>query len=114
MKRPFDENKRRRLIRERGIDLADAHQIFDGPTYTLRDARRDYGEARYFSVGFVAGRMYVIIWTRRDGERPPPSVGEPRVLTVIAVDVETYEHFRSRGGDWQAAMADTLRGAVKK
>jgi uncharacterized DUF497 family protein len=69
MKRPFDENKRRRLIRERGIDLADAHQIFDGPTYTLRDARRDYGEARYFSVGFVAGRMYVIIWTRRDGER---------------------------------------------
>jgi uncharacterized protein (DUF4415 family) len=47
-------------------------------------------------------------------ELPPPSVGEPRVLTVIAVDVETYEHFRSRGGDWQAAMADTLRGAVKK
>ena len=69
MKRPLDQNKRMRLIRERGIDLADAHKIFDGPTYTVRDTRRDYGETRYFSVGFVAGRMYVVIWTRRDGGR---------------------------------------------
>jgi uncharacterized protein (DUF4415 family) len=42
---------------------------------------------------------------------PPPSLGEPRVLVVIAVDVATYERFRSRGEDWQAEMAEVLRNS---
>ena len=36
---------------------------------TVQDARRDYGETRYQTVGFPADRMVMIVWTPRDEAR---------------------------------------------
>ena len=42
----WDEAKRRSVITERGVDLLYAALIFEGPTLTALDDRRDYGEER--------------------------------------------------------------------
>jgi uncharacterized DUF497 family protein len=43
----FDPEKRARTLAERGLDFADATQVFDGPELTLEDLRSEYGEERY-------------------------------------------------------------------
>jgi hypothetical protein len=42
----YDPAKREKTLAERGLDFADATTVFDGPTLTLLDDRRDYGEPR--------------------------------------------------------------------
>ena len=34
---------------------------------TREDARGDYGERRFVSVGHVGGRLHVCVWTAREG-----------------------------------------------
>ncbi|MDX3928793.1 MAG: BrnT family toxin [Shinella sp.] len=33
---------------------------------TIEDDRKDYGEQRFFTVGFLGDRMVVVVWTWRD------------------------------------------------
>jgi uncharacterized DUF497 family protein len=49
----------------RGLDMADVGTIFDGLHVTLTDDRADYGEMRFITLGHLAGRMGVIVWTQR-------------------------------------------------
>ncbi|MDP3547470.1 MAG: BrnT family toxin [Phreatobacter sp.] len=65
----FDPFKRNLTLSERGLDFADAHRVFAGPKYTGLDARFDYGEPRYITVGHLAERMVVIVWTPRGETR---------------------------------------------
>lgn len=65
----FDEEKRLRTIAERGLDMADAWQIFDGPHLTVEDSRRDYGEIRCVTVGYLYGRLVYVAWTTRGAAR---------------------------------------------
>ncbi len=65
----WNEAKRRRTLAERGLDFADAEQAFAGGHYTSLDDRRDYGEPRYITAGYVKGRFVVIVRTQRDGGR---------------------------------------------
>ena len=65
----WDETKRRRVLKERGLDFADAEQVFAGGHYTRRDDRRDFGEPRYITAGYVEGRFVVVVWTPRDRSR---------------------------------------------
>lgn len=65
----FDPHKRHRTLVERGLDFADAVHVFAGRNYTGPDARFDYGEPRYITVGSLAGRMVVIVWTPRGALR---------------------------------------------
>jgi len=43
----FDPAKRQAALGERGLDFVDAAMVFAGPTITVQDTRREYGEARY-------------------------------------------------------------------
>jgi uncharacterized protein len=61
----FDPTKRARTLQERGLDMARADEIFAGPIITAPDDRRDYGETRHITVGFLDGRMVFVAWTRR-------------------------------------------------
>ena len=61
----FDPAKRRDTLAHRGLDMADAGQVFDGNTLTVEDDRKDYGETRYITVGFLDERMVVVVWTPR-------------------------------------------------
>lgn len=61
----FDPAKRARVLAERGIDFADAGQVFAGRYATVPDRRRDYGEERFISVGQLRHRLVVVVWTER-------------------------------------------------
>lgn len=65
----FDPAKRERTLRARGLDFLDAKLVFEGETFTFDDERRDYGESRRITVGFLAGRMLVVGWVARDNDR---------------------------------------------
>ncbi len=69
MRIEYDPAKRSATLRDRGLDMADAGSLFDGATITIEDDRRDYGETRYITVGFLADRMVFVAWTPRDGAR---------------------------------------------
>lgn len=50
----FDPAKRERTLAERGLDFADAVQVFAGVTAEMADLRRDYGEQRILCYGLLA------------------------------------------------------------
>jgi hypothetical protein len=65
----FDERKRERALLERSVDFEDAASVFAGPTLTVQDRRIDYCEDRFQSIGFLEGRMVMIVWTPRGDAR---------------------------------------------
>jgi uncharacterized protein len=44
VKLAWHKSKRQKTLEERGLDFADAAEIFDGVTYTFPDKRQDYNE----------------------------------------------------------------------
>ena len=69
MKISFDPAKRAKTSADRGIDFADAVEVFDGPTVDLQDERKDYGETRIVTAGSLRGRMVIVVWTPRGDTR---------------------------------------------
>ena len=56
-------------LAERGLDFEDALHVFAGLHWTAEDRRFSYGETRLQTVGFLAGRMVMIVWTPRGDAR---------------------------------------------
>ena len=50
------------------MDFADAELVFDGPTFTFEDDRRDYGEQRWVSMGLLREKVVVIVHTETEDE----------------------------------------------
>lgn len=66
----WDEIKRAKTLAERGLDFADAHLVFAGRRITVPDDRKEYGEARFITAGWLRGRFVIVVWTARgDGQR---------------------------------------------
>lgn len=65
----FDPAKRLKTLAERGLDMAGAGAVFDGPSLTVEDHRQDYGEPRFITIGFLEERMVVLAWTVRGEAR---------------------------------------------
>lgn len=65
MKIEYDPAKRAKTLRERGLDFEDAREVFAGEQFTFEDARFDYGEQRFFTVGEVNGQLVGMVWTPR-------------------------------------------------
>lgn len=63
----FDSAKRAETLIARGLDMARAGEVFEGATLTVEDDRRDYGEDRFITIGFLDAAMVVLVWTPRDG-----------------------------------------------
>jgi uncharacterized protein len=63
MKVVFDEAKRQKTLRERGLDFADAGKIFEGTVVELEDDRFDYLERRVRTYGLIDNRLVMIAWT---------------------------------------------------
>ena len=53
MRFTWDEVKRRRNLKEHGLDFLDAKQVFDGATFTYEDDRFRYDEQRFVTLGFA-------------------------------------------------------------
>jgi uncharacterized DUF497 family protein len=65
----FDLAKREQILRERGLDLLRAGEVFAGRHLTRIDDRVDYGEARYVTAGWLDARIVVLVWTARGDAR---------------------------------------------
>ena len=57
----WDEPKNQVNIRKHGVSFETASRIFDRPMLTRRDRRKDYGEARYLSIGELENAALVVV-----------------------------------------------------
>lgn len=67
MKIEFDPVKRQLALDERGLDFADAWQVFENPFFTRPDDRFDYPEPRLQTYGLMNGRLVMFAWTPIEG-----------------------------------------------
>ncbi len=65
----FDPAKRARTLAERGLDFADAAEVFAGITAEAEDTRENYGETRIICFGFLRGRLVQVVYTPRGADR---------------------------------------------
>ncbi|MEO5953311.1 MAG: BrnT family toxin [Chloroflexia bacterium] len=63
MRFTWDEPKRRRNLKEYGLDFIDSPRMFEGPTFTFEDDRFTYREQRFVTLGFLGGISVSIVHT---------------------------------------------------
>jgi uncharacterized DUF497 family protein len=68
----WDETKRRRNLKDHGIDFAGLEDFFGGDLLTREDLRETYVERRYQSVGVFNGVALFVVWTPRGEEGDIP------------------------------------------
>jgi uncharacterized DUF497 family protein len=65
----FDPQKRFQTLLERGLDFARAGEVFSRIIQTFLDLRPSYGESRFITLGFLDGRLTVMVWTQRGSRK---------------------------------------------
>lgn len=65
----WHEPKRQLALTERGLDFADAAQVFAGAVFEFEDTRQNYGECRMICLGYLAGRLIVVGYVQRGESR---------------------------------------------
>jgi uncharacterized DUF497 family protein len=93
MRITFDPAKRAKTLEDRGLDFADAPRIFEGVTLSVEDLREDYGESRIQTVGFLAGRLVMIVWTPRGDAR--------HIISMRKCNAKEQAKYGPRFGDEQ-------------
>ena len=68
MRFSWDERKRRRNLKEHGLDFVDAPRVFEGPTFTFEDDRFAYDEQRFVTLGLLAGIAVSIVHTETSSQ----------------------------------------------
>ncbi len=68
MKYEWDENKNITNQQKHGLNFSDAHEVFEGETFTFEDIRFDYEEQRFVTMGLFRGDVVVIIHTETKTE----------------------------------------------
>ena len=61
----WNEAKNFENIRKHEIDFADVPTMFDGKMLIELDDRCDYGEDRWFGIGFLGSGIAIVVWTER-------------------------------------------------
>jgi len=84
----WNSQKRNQNYDKYGVDLLEAALIFEGPTLTRVDDRRDYGEIRYISLGLVDDIPYVVVHTERDGNT--------RLISAWRAGRKEHETYKNR------------------
>ena len=64
-----DPKKREQTLRDRGLDMLRAAEVFAGIHFSRTDDRLDYGEPRFITVGWLDNRLVVFAWTPRGAAR---------------------------------------------
>jgi uncharacterized protein len=65
----WGEQKRESNLAKHGVDFRDVLALFDGEVFEIVDDREDYGETRFIALGEIEDRIYVVVYTWRDGNR---------------------------------------------
>jgi uncharacterized protein len=64
----WSERKRAINLKDHGLDFIDVPRVFEGATYTFEDARFDYGEQRFETLGLLAGVPVSIVHKESEDE----------------------------------------------
>lgn len=84
----YDPSKQKKNQRKHAMDLAECEPVFDEPMLTREDTREAYGEQRLVSIGWLKGRVVVVVWTERDDE--------PRMISCREAEPHEQEaYFRA-------------------
>lgn len=92
MRHSYDHDKRAKVL-ERGLDLADAWQVFEGFHLTRADTKHSDVEERVMTLGMIGEDVVLVVWTPRRGER--------RIITMWKANArerEKYHEQRDRSG----------------
>ncbi len=65
----YDEAKRLKVLKERGLDFARAPEVFESNSIDVPDNRFDYGEVRWLTFGLLDGRHVAVVWTDREDRK---------------------------------------------
>lgn len=87
MRFTWHESKRQLTLQRRGLDFAQAEQVFVGPTFTFEDDRKEYGEQRWVTLGLLNGIVVVVVHTE--------TVDEIRVISMRKAEKDEQHLFFS-------------------
>jgi hypothetical protein len=88
MKIEFDRAKRIATLENRGLDMAQAGEVFAGNTITVEDDRMEYGEKRFITVGLLKSRMVILVWTPRGEAR--------RIISMRKANAREQKIYKAR------------------
>ena len=86
----FDPAKRAKTLEERGLDFADADQVFASVAYTIEDDRLPYPEPRFITFGMLAERLVMVVWT--------PMPDGRRIISMRKANDREQARYRDRVG----------------
>ena len=86
----FDPVKRAVTLEKRGLDFANAGLVFAAGVFTRQDTRFEYGEDRFITAGYLAGRCVVLVWTPRGEAR--------RIISMRHADDREEQRWRAAAG----------------
>ena len=66
MRFTWDEVKRKRNLKDHGLDFVDAKRVFEGLTFTYEDDRFRYDEQRFVTLGLFKGIPVSIVHTESE------------------------------------------------
>ena len=66
MELEWNEAKRQRALKERGLDFADVAKLDWGTAMVAADVREDYGKFRSIAFGFIDARLVCLVYTMRE------------------------------------------------
>jgi uncharacterized protein len=84
----FDPVKRGATLERRQLDFNDALLVFAGRNITVADERFDYSETRFQTVGYLRGRMVMVVWTPRGDAR--------HIISMRKCNEREQERYRQR------------------
>lgn len=82
----YDLAKREAVLRDRGLDMADAGEIFERFHLTRADEKHSDAEERLISVGMMGGQPVIAVWTWREDDR--------RIVTMWKANDKEREIYR--------------------
>lgn len=82
----YDPEKREKVLRARGLDLAEAGELLQGECFTEVDDRFDYGEQRWVSYGLLRGDVAACVWVDREEDRV-------RIVTMRKANRDEQERY---------------------
>jgi uncharacterized DUF497 family protein len=88
----WDEAKSDRCFAERGFDFAYAARAFFDPNRLIQaDTRCSYGEDRYQLMGKIEHRLFVVVYTLRNGVI--------RIISARKANRREVNHYENRTRD---------------
>lgn len=88
----WDEGKSDACFQDRGFDFAYAAAAFSDPDRIIRqDTRHSYGEDRYQLIGRIEDRLFVLVYT--------PRQGAIRIISARKANGREVKRYENRSND---------------